>query len=62
MIACPTIALTRLAAALALMVAVAGSACAQQFFPSPEAAANALATAAKAADIRVLLRLSLIHI
>jgi len=56
MIACPTIALTRLAAALALMVAVAGSACAQQFFPSPEAAANALATAAKAADIRALLR------
>jgi hypothetical protein len=56
MIAYPAFALTRLAAALAVMVALAGSACAQQFFPTPEAAATALATAAKAADIRALLR------
>jgi hypothetical protein len=45
-----------LIAAFGLWFALAGGAIAQQFFQTPEAAADALATAAKAADARALLR------
>jgi hypothetical protein len=48
--------LAGLVAAFALMVALASGAFAQQFFQTPEAAGAALAAAAKAADVRALLR------
>ena len=45
-----------LAAALAFVCALAGGALAQQPFPTPEAAVQALVTAAKAADVRAVMQ------